>query len=269
MSPMFGDTDDDVTLRSRRSEDLRGTEMDDAPADREVTLNTGTVLALFFTLALICAVFFGFGYSMGRKSTQATAAATDSSPATATDSTASYKPAPGSPAIQPVPGYMSSAEANEANAKAGAVAPVKPTPAAGLNTPAKPAPATTPTALGAIDTASDLPRRPIVNPDAADGATMKPAPIVRTPPPPPQANTTYNSAAPAAGVTYVQIAAVSHQEDADVLLSALQRRGYKVLARTDAADKLIHVQIGPFTDRKQAEATRQKLLGDGYNAFLK
>ena len=97
---------------------------------------------------------------------------------------------------------------------------------------------------------------------------MKPAPIVRTLPPT-AAPTTYNSAVPAAGVTYVQIAAVSHQEDADVLLSALQRRGYKVLARNDAADKLIHVQIGPFTDRKVAEVTRQKLLGDGYNAFLK
>ena len=53
------------------------------------------------------------------------------------------------------------------------------------------------------------------------------------------------------------------------LAIALQRRGYKVIARTDDADRLIHVQIGPFTARKDAEATRQKLLGDGYNAFLK
>lgn len=75
MSSMF-DTDDDLSLRTRRSADERSreraVEMDDhSHADREVTLNTGTVLALFFALALICAVFFGFGYSMGRKSTQA------------------------------------------------------------------------------------------------------------------------------------------------------------------------------------------------------
>ena len=67
----------------------------------------------------------------------------------------------------------------------------------------------------------------------------------------------------------MQIAAVSHQEDADVLLSALRRRGYTVLTRSDAADKLIHVQVGPFGNRKEAETMRQKLAGDGYNAFIK
>jgi cell division septation protein DedD len=251
MSSLFGETDDDVTLRTRRSEDRRGSELDDAPADREVTLNTGTVLALFFTLALICAVFFGFGYSMGRKSAQpAAVAASDGSPAPAAVSdTASSKPAPGSPAIQPIPGYMSQSEANAANEKAGAQS-IK---SSASTTPAPAAPVV-------------QPRKPVVE------AAPAPAPVVRTPPPAPAPVVAYNSAptaTPAAGATYVQIAAVSHQEDADVLLNALQRRGYKVLARSDAADRLIHVQIGPFSDRKQAEATRQKLLGDGYNAFLK
>ena len=74
---------------------------------------------------------------------------------------------------------------------------------------------------------------------------------------------------PGSTATYVQVAAVSHQEDADVLSSALRRRGYAVLSRTDAADHLIHVQIGPFSNRKEAEATRLRLQGDGYNAFLK
>ncbi len=67
----------------------------------------------------------------------------------------------------------------------------------------------------------------------------------------------------------VQVAAVSHQEDADVLTSALKRRGYGVTARPDANDHLIHVQVGPFNNRKDAEAMRQKLLSDGYNAILK
>ena len=62
---------------------------------------------------------------------------------------------------------------------------------------------------------------------------------------------------------------MSHQEDADVLLSALRRRGYAVQARSEANDKLIHVQLGPFSSRKDAEAMRQKLAGDGYNAFIK
>jgi DedD protein len=255
MSSLF-DTDDDLSLRTRRgAEDRsreRAVEMADSPADREVTLNTGTVLALFFALALICAVFFGFGYSMGRKSTQAPVTAANSATTdTAADDTASHssasdKPAPGSPAIQPVPGYMSQQEANDANSKStsAAATPARPT----AVTPAAPAPTHT-----------------------VATTTPAPAPVVRTAPaavPTPTA-APVTSAPAAPGSVFVQIAAVSHQEDADVLKSALGRRGYKVVERSDANDRLIHVQIGPFTDRKAAEATRQKLLSDGYNAFLK
>jgi cell division septation protein DedD len=66
----------------------------------------------------------------------------------------------------------------------------------------------------------------------------------------------------------VQIAAVSHQEDADVLVGALRKRGYAVNVRRDPADNLVHVRVGPFTDRGDANATRQKLLNDGYNAIV-
>jgi cell division septation protein DedD len=257
---MLGETDDDVTLRSRRVDDRRGADHHEAPADREVTLNTGTVLALFFTLALVCAVFFGFGYSMGRKSMPPAAASSDasSSPVAAVDTTPSPKPAPGSPAIQSVPSYQ--AGSDDASSRTAAPAAVRSTPAASAST-SQP--------VGSNDAPAGVTRKSVAASDAADGSTARPAPVVRTPAPAATPTTTYNSAVPTPGITYVQIAAVSHPEDANVLLSALQRRGYKVLARNDAADKLIHVQIGPFTDRKQAEATRQKLLGDGYNAFLK
>ena len=66
----------------------------------------------------------------------------------------------------------------------------------------------------------------------------------------------------------VQIAAVSHSEDAQVLVDALRRRGYSVTARRDAGDNLIHVQTGPFVNRNDANAMRQKLLNDGYNAIV-
>lgn len=67
----------------------------------------------------------------------------------------------------------------------------------------------------------------------------------------------------------VQIAAVSHQEDADVLVSALRKRGYSVVTRNESRDNLLHVQIGPFATRDAAKAMRAKLLADGYNAILK
>ncbi|MGA3082082.1 MAG: SPOR domain-containing protein [Terracidiphilus sp.] len=66
----------------------------------------------------------------------------------------------------------------------------------------------------------------------------------------------------------VQIAAVSQQEDADVLVAALRRRGYAVLVRRDRADSKFHVQVGPFTNRGDADTMRQKLVNDGYNAIV-
>lgn len=66
----------------------------------------------------------------------------------------------------------------------------------------------------------------------------------------------------------VQIAAVSHPEDAEVLVSALRKRGYAVSSRRDPADGLLHVQVGPFANRSDATVMRQKLLNDGYNAII-
>jgi DedD protein len=36
-----------------------------------------------------------------------------------------------------------------------------------------------------------------------------------------------------------------------------------------ATDKLFRVQVGPFSDIKDAEAMRTKLIGDGYSPILK
>jgi DedD protein len=66
----------------------------------------------------------------------------------------------------------------------------------------------------------------------------------------------------------IQIAIVSHQEDADVLVSALSKRGYTATARRDPADNQLHVRIGPFNSRNDANAMCQKLLHDGYNAIV-
>src|SRR5438067_13894839 len=41
--------------------------VDDAN-DTEITLGTGKMLALFFGLVILCAVFFGMGFSMGKNS---------------------------------------------------------------------------------------------------------------------------------------------------------------------------------------------------------
>jgi len=69
-------------------------------------------------------------------------------------------------------------------------------------------------------------------------------------------------------VFMVQIAAVSEQPDADVLVSALRKHGYSVTVQRDPADGLLHVRIGPYTSIDNANTMRQKLLNDGYNAVV-
>ena len=130
-----------------------------------------------------------------------------------------------------------------------------------------PAPAVAPPATASDETSgAALP---------ADGATTASAPAAGSSPvsavQPAQA--TVASAqpvqtTPAAVQWMVQIAAVSHPEDADILVSALRKRSYAVSSHHDAVDGLIHILVGPFNSRDEAAAMRQRLLSDGYNAVI-
>jgi cell division septation protein DedD len=96
------------------------------------------------------------------------------------------------------------------------------------------------------------------------------APLVRPSASPPAARGT-NTLIPAVvpvGNFLVQVAAVSHKEDADLLVGALKAKGYPVASYSEP-DKLFHIQVGPFNSRKDAEAVRQRLLADGYQPILK
>jgi DedD protein len=69
---------------------------------------------------------------------------------------------------------------------------------------------------------------------------------------------------------FVQVAAVSKQEDAQALVDALKKKQYPAFtANGSSTDKLFHVQVGPFSDIKDAEGMRAKLVSDGYNPILK
>ena len=45
---------------------LLDTEEEEETKQAEITLSTASLLGIFFGLVLVCGVFFGFGYSMGR-----------------------------------------------------------------------------------------------------------------------------------------------------------------------------------------------------------
>jgi cell division septation protein DedD len=91
-----------------------------------------------------------------------------------------------------------------------------------------------------------------------------------------QAQTAQGGSAPDAMVAipgpgyFVQVAAVSKQDDAGALVDALKKKEYPAFVASGAAtDKLFRVQVGPFADIKEAEAMRSRLVNDGYNPILK
>lgn len=71
------------------------------------------------------------------------------------------------------------------------------------------------------------------------------------------------------GSFLVQVAAVSKQEDAEILVSALRKKQYPVFIANVPGDPLFHVQVGPFSTQLDAETMRNRLAGDGYNAIVK
>ncbi len=180
--------------------------------DTEITLGTGKMLVLFFGLVILCALFFGMGFTMGKNSVRS------------------------APELQATPSGVRPSAAN----KAGTPAPV----------PEAQGPATT--------------SQPAPDSNAGTSPSPSPAPDPNTQ----QQPGAQSPAQPGTGY-FVQVAAVSKQEDADALVEALKGHQYSAFIANQPSDKLFHVQVGPFTDIKDAETTRAKLVSDGYNPILK
>jgi cell division septation protein DedD len=67
----------------------------------------------------------------------------------------------------------------------------------------------------------------------------------------------------------VEIMALSHEADADAMVAALKRHGYDVAVNHNPNDSLLHLDVGPFANKADAETMRQRLVQDGYNATIK
>jgi DedD protein len=188
--------------------------------DTEITLGTGKMLALFFGLVALCAVFFGMGFSLGKSSVK-----------------------PGDPV-------------------AGVATPggVRPT-AVKSNSPRPPSDLTFYKAVGQKDADAQLTASSTDGPANPSIATKSQADDSNAPP--------ALNALSSPSLYFVQVAAVSKQEDAQALVDALKKKQYTAFAASTPGDKLFHVQVGPFTDVKDAEMARGKLVSDGYNPILK
>ena len=225
--------------------------------DREVTLGPTMLILLGLGLFTLCGVCFVFGYAMGQHGSRPlTAGGSTPSVTQVQNPTLSPKPAASQSSFQPRP-------ATDVPAEGSRNEPPAQTPDTNQATQSKPAP-TQPTQSPAVSSPpASSPAPPAVHAalpgqtggsqsSEAGGSAVRPALTPAVP----------------AGMFMVQIAAVSHLEDADVLVGALRKRGYGVSVHRDPADALMHVEVGPFATRIDAGAMRQKLLNDGYNAIV-
>jgi len=86
----------------------------------------------------------------------------------------------------------------------------------------------------------------------------------------PDANSQAPSTVLPTSAYFVQVAAVTKQEDADALVDALKKKDYPAfVAPQTKMDSFFHVQVGPYSDVKDAETMRTRLIGDGYSPILK
>ncbi len=232
-------------------------------SDTEITLGTRSILGIFFGLVLICGVFFGFGYSVGRGNSTKVAPAAAPASQTVTPSTTSSPSVVKTVVEQPAPSNSNSTAADPYDYSTSSTNPPKPS---GAILP--PAPAA-PTLAAAADTNTP----PASSTSSSGPVSAHPAQVSYNPPASSQKAVTPTypaplSANPPASIM-LQVAAVSRQQDADVLISALKQHGFSASVRTQPADHFLHIQVGPFATRAQAVAMRVQLLNDGYNAILK
>jgi DedD protein len=198
--------------------------------DTEITLGTGKLLVLFFSLVGVCALFFALGYSLGRKSEPALAATS-----AAVASPALPNKLPNGSSSAPAMTFYKSVEQKDAS------------------------PELTPASDSKADTAN-APNAGGTNSSAANSSATQPAGANA-----PDLATTL----PTSGY-FVQVAAVTKQDDADALVDALKKKQYPAfVSQSSSADKFFHVQVGPYSDVKEAEAMRTRLIGDGYSPILK
>jgi DedD protein len=205
--------------------------MPTAPPDTEITLGTGRMLLLFFGLVLVCAFFFSIGFSLGKKTTIAGASLLIAQG--------------GTPAtiVRPSAVKNDAHDASSTTPQSGDFSFYKAVGEKNANTALTP---------------PDSKTQPAAS-SSATPAAGAPNDTAETP-----------TAAPASGSYFVQVAAVTRQEDAEALVEALKKKQYPAFsANNNSADKFYHVQVGPYAELKEAEAMRAHLIGDGYNPIVK
>jgi len=237
-----------------------------AQEDTEITLGMGKLLGLFFMLALTCGIFFAVGYSLGKTAEREQALKNQSAQTLPSDSdVATSKPTASTPGSKASPAPNDAPDSKESAPDLTFYQAVKQNPGdqrkptEDLKSPGTAANAAV--SEVAATNAHDVP--------PPGRVPAKPAPVTQT-----DATTITAASVPQAnpsGTYLVQIAAVSHEEDAAALAGALRKKSYAaaVVNSPNGKDKLFHVVLGPYASLQDAEAMKAKLQGEGYSPIVK
>jgi DedD protein len=105
---------------------------------------------------------------------------------------------------------------------------------------------------------SPLPVPPSAKTAPQNNGNSKPAPAIFEAPKPPQS-----------GAYTLQVMAVRRESDALDLAKRLQKNKFPAFVLTPQGSKYYRVQVGPYSDKKSAEAAKKGLEGAGFRAIVK
>jgi cell division protein FtsN len=234
--------------------------------DEQEGVSSRQLLAAFFAVVVLCAVFFSLGFFLGHQerspqsalaTEQVPSSSSDAPPAVNTPDQAVSSGAAASPALGASKGQGTAAAAPPESAS--------PSSSAGLSTRETSAGSTAPETQAPVAAPRE---EQVMGPPAQPTAEQQVA---------------LHTAAPAASVPsgarrvppgpLVQVAALTNEQDANDMLGVLRSRGYAALILTPqqahARDNLFRVVAGPYKTRAQAEEARGKLAAAGFKPFIR
>ena len=204
-------------------------------------LESRHLIGLFLGVVLLCGVFFTLGYVMGRTQYDGAVHA----------ETITRRPPP-----QPLTAAADSGSDAETSAA-----------------PAKSAPP--PSGEWDFSKKSDtqnaaIPAAPKTPEDISDSEPAAPVekPVVPAPIPA-KVRQPAQSARLARASILLQVAALRHESDAIEMARLLQQKRFPAFVSPLGADKLYHVQVGPYADEHAADAARATLDHDGFKVIVK
>jgi DedD protein len=250
----------------------------------DVVLESRHLVGLFVLMVAIFGVVFLLGYELGRNQYGDQVRASNSSPEENSGAAKmNGKASASQPAAQPSSSPATKKSAAPANPKETG-STVAPDAASGppadydfykLGQPNQPPAHLAPPPKTVAAKPVTKPATPTISVPSKTSAAP-PASTVKSPPAPSSA--VANSKSPSAsmngpliphGSILLQVSAMSKESDALAMAQQLQQKKFPTIVIPPGADKFYHVQVGPYSDPKAADAARAALEKAGFKSIVK